>query len=129
MEPMTDLKQVLAYLSLGGAAVVAATFASILLEKWDRFTRLAYGAKLAITMSISLALGLGATALLTLPEAALQAAQPYFAAAVMSLAPFIIQEVAHKFLKKAPATTVTTTSVEPASTSTTVTTDTPPAAG
>lgn len=124
MEPILDLKQFLTFLSLGGAAVATQVVISIVAEKTVWFQKLTDAGRLAVTLGAAIFIGLAATLILQLtPAATLTALQPYFLTVVLAVAPFIGGEVAHRFLKKAPVITATTTAVLPASTTTTITSD------
>lgn len=126
MEPILNLKEFLTFLSLGGAAVATQVLVSILVEKAVWFQALSDSARLALTVGLAALLGLTAALIVNLtPPETLQALQPYFLTLVLSVAPFIGGEVAHRFLKKTPVVTTTVRSVAPESTTTTVSTDAP----
>jgi len=128
MDQITDLREFLTFLSLGGAAIAAQVVVGILLEKAVWFQALTAAARLTITIGLAAVLGLASALVVNLtPPATLQALQPYFLSVVLAVAPFIGGELAHRFLKRPAVTQTTVTSVAPMSTTTTVSTDAPPA--
>lgn len=97
-----DLQEVLAYLTVGGSAVVAGALTSSVYEKMAWFQALMPGQRLGVTVGTSVALGLGSALILAfVPVETLQAIQPYFGAFVAAVAPFLGQELWHKLTKQA----------------------------
>lgn len=96
------IEEALTYLTVGGSAVVAAALASGFYETQMWFQRRSSNQRWLITVGTSVVLGLGAVALIQFtPPEAIKAAQPYFAAFIAAVAPFLGQEIYHRLTKKA----------------------------
>jgi hypothetical protein len=97
------ITQALTYLSVGGSAVVAAALASGFYETQAWFHNRTPAARRLITAATAAALGLAAVALTQFtPPAVLAALQPYFAAFIAAVAPFLGQEIYHKLTRRVP---------------------------
>jgi hypothetical protein len=98
------ITEALTYLSVGGSAIVAAALASGFYETQGWFQKQAPRGRRIITMLTAAALGIGAVALTQyVPKETLAALQPYFAAVMLGVGPFLGGELYHKLTKK-PAT-------------------------
>lgn len=96
------IPEALSYLILGGSAIVAAALASGFYESQAWFQARTPRGRWLITVVTAAVLGLGSVAIVQFaPAEVLSALQPYFAAFIAAVAPFLGQEIYHKLTKPA----------------------------
>ena len=91
-----DANEVFTWIAAGGSVAIVAWFASWFLEKLAWWGALASEAKQAIILLFSMALGLMAVWVLSLPPEALEKARPYIEAGLLVITAWLGTQTAHK---------------------------------
>ena len=96
----TDLKEGLAFLSTGGSAAIVTFLASYLAENWKWFQAQKPEIKKALSVGASIAIGLGAWAIVTyVPPEVLNSLQAPFQVAALSVITLLGGQAWHKLTK------------------------------
>ena len=93
---MSDVNEVLRWLTGAGAIAVVSWFASWFLEGFAWWAALASRVRSLIILIVAILLGLGATWVLSLPPETLEPYLPYLTAIVLIITAWLATQVAHR---------------------------------